>query len=82
MLRLEGVKGNAKVRLPERGHIETSMIDGTTLPTTQGIRSSAVAGLGSAGRRGWDRIQNLTIGAKTDPVLPVQLSGRATKGSG
>jgi hypothetical protein len=26
MLRLEGVKGNAKVRLPERGHIETSML--------------------------------------------------------
>ncbi len=32
MLRLEGVKGNAKVRLPERGHIETSMLDGTILP--------------------------------------------------
>ncbi len=32
MLRLEGVKGNAKVRLPERGHIETSMMDGTILP--------------------------------------------------
>jgi len=31
MLRLEGVKGNAKVRLPERGHIETSMMDGIRL---------------------------------------------------
>ncbi len=32
MLRLKGVKANAKVRLPERGHIETSMMDGTILP--------------------------------------------------
>ncbi len=31
MLRLEGVKGNAKVRLPERCHIETSMLDGIRL---------------------------------------------------
>jgi len=39
MLRLEGVKGNAKVRLPERcRHIETSMLDGTILPAIQGIK--------------------------------------------
>jgi len=51
MLRLAGVRGNAKVRLPERGHIETSMRDGTILTTTaQG--SSAEAGLGSEGLSG------------------------------
>ncbi len=38
MLRLEGVKGNAKVRLPERRHIKNSMLDGAILPTTQGIK--------------------------------------------
>ena len=38
MLRLEGVKGNAKVRPLERGHIETSMLDGTILPATYGIK--------------------------------------------
>ena len=39
MVRLEGVKGNAKVKLPERRrHIETSMRDGTILPATQGIK--------------------------------------------
>jgi len=33
-----------EVRLPERRHIETSMMDGTILPTTA-LRSSAAAGL-------------------------------------
>jgi len=28
----------SEIRLPERGHIETSMRDGTILPTTQGIK--------------------------------------------
>jgi len=51
MLRLEGVKGNANVRLPERCHIATSMLDGARLPTTA-QDSSAAAGRGSEGRRG------------------------------
>jgi hypothetical protein len=34
MVRLEGIKCNAKVRLPERRHIEMSKRDGTRLPTT------------------------------------------------
>jgi len=33
MVRLEGIKRNAKVRLPE-SHIEMSMRDGMILPTT------------------------------------------------
>ncbi len=41
MLRRVGVEGNGngpleEIRLPD--HIETSMLDGTILPTTQGIK--------------------------------------------
>ena len=52
MLRLEGVKGNAKVRLPERGHIETPIMDGTIYSLLTASGSSAAAGRGSEGRRG------------------------------
>jgi len=44
MVRLEGIKRNAKVRLPERkSHIETSMMDETRLPTMVQETSAAAA---------------------------------------
>ncbi len=41
MLRAEGVQGNGKgceFRLPEKSPIEKLLMDGTILPTTQGIK--------------------------------------------
>ncbi len=47
-----------EIRLPERSHIETSIMDGTIL-TTMAQDSSAATGPGSEGRRGGSRIVGL-----------------------
>ena len=48
----EGVCFRGGFKLPERSHIETSMLDGRFYPPLRALNSSAAAGLGSEGRCG------------------------------